>query len=99
MFITAALDLLKYFRVPDIILRHGSGPARHMESHWLSRDAQQSLEVAQHGPLQFSVAEGKHPLPARPAEIAHWREVEGADDNRYGDDDELLSIGAPLGLE
>jgi uncharacterized cupin superfamily protein len=32
----------------------------------------------------------------RPSCIAHWREVEGPDDSRYPQDDELLSIGAPL---
>ena len=35
--------------------------------------------------------------PDRPAAIAHWTAVEGPDDARYGDDDERLSIGAPLG--
>ncbi len=33
----------------------------------------------------------------RPACIAHWRAIEGADDAHYGGDDELLSIGAPFG--
>jgi uncharacterized cupin superfamily protein len=29
--------------------------------------------------------------------IAHWSEIERADDNRYSGDDELLSIGAAFG--
>ena len=33
----------------------------------------------------------------RPACIAHWSEVETPDTARYAGDDELLSIGAPLG--
>lgn len=33
----------------------------------------------------------------RPACIAHWREIEAADDHRYSGDDELLSIGAAFG--
>ena len=33
----------------------------------------------------------------RPDCIAHWREVEGPDDNRYSGDDERLSVGASLG--
>jgi uncharacterized cupin superfamily protein len=34
----------------------------------------------------------------RPACIAHWTELEGADDSHYPGDDELMSIGAPLGM-
>jgi len=33
----------------------------------------------------------------RPPFIAHWRDLEGADDSHYDGDDELMSIGAPLG--
>lgn len=33
----------------------------------------------------------------RPSFIAHWSEIERADDRRYTHDDELMSIGAPLG--
>jgi len=33
----------------------------------------------------------------RPAFIRHWRELEGPDDSHYPGDDELMSIGAPLG--
>lgn len=36
-------------------------------------------------------------MPARPSAIAHWRDVEGPDDSHYEGDDELMSIGAPLG--
>ncbi|GGD37691.1 cupin domain-containing protein [Franconibacter pulveris 1160] len=32
----------------------------------------------------------------RPDFIRHWREVEGEDDSRYPDSEELFSIGAPL---
>ena len=35
--------------------------------------------------------------PERPPFIAHWRELEKADDNHYDGDDELMGIGAPLG--
>ena len=35
--------------------------------------------------------------PARPPAIAHWRAVEGDDTSHYDGDDELMSIGAPLG--
>ena len=35
----------------------------------------------------------------RPDCIAHWTEVEGPDEHRYSGDDELLSIGAPLGRQ
>ena len=34
---------------------------------------------------------------SRPDCIAHWTEVEAADEAHYSGDDELLSIGAPLG--
>jgi len=33
----------------------------------------------------------------RPPFIAHWSELEKADDSHYDGDDELMSIGAPLG--
>jgi uncharacterized cupin superfamily protein len=33
----------------------------------------------------------------RPDCIAHWTEVEKPDDRRYDGDDELMSIGSPLG--
>jgi uncharacterized cupin superfamily protein len=33
----------------------------------------------------------------RPDCIAHWTELERPDDNHYDEDDELMSIGAPLG--
>ena len=33
----------------------------------------------------------------RPPFIAHWSELEKADDNHYDGDDELMGIGAPLG--
>ncbi len=33
----------------------------------------------------------------RPSFIAHWSELEKADDNHYDGDDELMGIGAPLG--
>ena len=33
----------------------------------------------------------------RPDFIRHWTELEGADDGSYPGDDELMSIGAPLG--
>jgi uncharacterized cupin superfamily protein len=33
----------------------------------------------------------------RPSCIAHWREVEGPDNSHYPGDDELMSVGAPLG--
>ncbi len=36
-------------------------------------------------------------MTERPDFIRHWRELEGADDARYPDSQELLSIGAPLG--
>jgi uncharacterized cupin superfamily protein len=37
-------------------------------------------------------------MPAdRPDCIAHWTDVEGPDDSHYDGDDELMSIGAPLG--
>jgi uncharacterized cupin superfamily protein len=32
----------------------------------------------------------------RPSCIAHWTEIEGPDDSHYKNDDELMSIGAPL---
>jgi uncharacterized cupin superfamily protein len=35
--------------------------------------------------------------PDRPDCIAHWTEVEGPDDSHYPGDDELMSIGTPLG--
>jgi uncharacterized cupin superfamily protein len=35
--------------------------------------------------------------PERPSFIAHWTEIERPDDNRYDEDDELMSIGAPFG--
>jgi len=35
--------------------------------------------------------------PPRPDFIRHWTELEGADDARYPNSDELLSVGAPLG--
>jgi len=33
----------------------------------------------------------------RPDFVRHWTEVEGPDDARYPGDEELFSIGAPLG--
>jgi len=36
-------------------------------------------------------------MTGRPAFIRHWRELEVADDSHYPGDDELMSIGAPLG--
>jgi uncharacterized cupin superfamily protein len=36
-------------------------------------------------------------MSARPAFIRHWRELEGPDDSHYPGDDELMSVGAPLG--
>ena len=36
-------------------------------------------------------------LSDRPASIAHWTEIEQADDSHYDGDDELMSIGARLG--
>lgn len=33
----------------------------------------------------------------RPAEIAHWTDIEGPDTGSYAGDDELLAIGAPFG--
>ncbi len=36
-------------------------------------------------------------MTVRPAFIRHWREVESADDSHYPGDEELMSIGAPLG--
>ena len=35
-------------------------------------------------------------MPERPDFIAHWTELEGADDSQYPGDAELMSIGAPL---
>lgn len=35
--------------------------------------------------------------PERPPFIAHWSDIERADDAHYDDDDELLAIGAPFG--
>jgi uncharacterized cupin superfamily protein len=35
-------------------------------------------------------------MTERPDFIRHWRELEGADDARYPDSQELLSIGAPM---
>ncbi len=32
----------------------------------------------------------------RPSCIAHWTEIEGPDDSHYKNDDELMSLGAPL---
>ena len=32
----------------------------------------------------------------RPDFIRHWRDLEGADEDHYPGDDELLGIGAPL---
>ncbi len=37
------------------------------------------------------------PTPERPSFIAHWSDIERPDDNRYDEDDELMSIGAPFG--
>ena len=34
---------------------------------------------------------------ARPDFIAHWTDLEGADDSHYPDDAELMSVGAPVG--
>ena len=36
-------------------------------------------------------------LSDRPASIAHWTEIEQADDSHYDGDDELMSIGARFG--
>ena len=36
-------------------------------------------------------------MSERPAFIRNWRELETADDRHYPGDDELMSIGAPLG--
>ena len=36
-------------------------------------------------------------MSGRPAFVAHWTELEGPDDSRYPGDEELMSIGAPLG--
>jgi uncharacterized cupin superfamily protein len=36
-------------------------------------------------------------MPAHPACIAHWSEIERPDERHYDGDDELMSIGAPLG--
>jgi uncharacterized cupin superfamily protein len=36
-------------------------------------------------------------MPDRPDFIAHWTQLEGEDDSHYPGDDELMSIGAPLG--
>src|SRR4051812_36292319 len=33
----------------------------------------------------------------RPAFVVHWSEIEQPDNSHYDDDDELMSIGAPLG--
>ncbi len=33
----------------------------------------------------------------RPSNVAHWTEIEGADDSHYQGDDELMSIGAAFG--
>jgi uncharacterized cupin superfamily protein len=35
-------------------------------------------------------------MPPRPDFIAHWSEIEGADDSHYPGDEELMAIGAPL---
>jgi uncharacterized cupin superfamily protein len=35
--------------------------------------------------------------PDQPPPIAHWTEIETADDAHYPGDDELMSIGAPFG--
>jgi uncharacterized cupin superfamily protein len=35
--------------------------------------------------------------PVHPACIAHWSEIERPDERHYDGDDELMSIGAPLG--
>jgi uncharacterized cupin superfamily protein len=40
---------------------------------------------------------GEDAMTERPENIAHWSEVEGPDDSHYSGDDELMSIGAPLG--
>lgn len=34
---------------------------------------------------------------SRPSNVAHWTEIEGADDSHYQGDDELMSIGAAFG--
>ena len=36
-------------------------------------------------------------LTARPGSVAHWTDIEGADESHYQGDDELMSIGAPFG--
>ena len=36
-------------------------------------------------------------MSERPEFIRHWRDLEGTDNAHYGDSDELLSIGAPVG--
>ena len=36
-------------------------------------------------------------MPERPEFIAHWTALERPDDDHYPGDDELMSIGAPLG--
>ena len=36
-------------------------------------------------------------MPERPDFIRHWTELEGADDSHYPNDEELMSIGAPIG--
>ena len=36
-------------------------------------------------------------MSERPDFIRHWRDLEGTDNAHYGDSDELLSIGAPVG--
>ena len=36
-------------------------------------------------------------MPPRPEFITHWTELEGPDDSHYPGDEELMSIGAPLG--
>lgn len=37
------------------------------------------------------------PPTARPPAIVHWTEIERPDERHYSGDDELMSIGAPLG--
>jgi uncharacterized cupin superfamily protein len=36
-------------------------------------------------------------MPDRPDFIRHWTELEGPDDSHYPGDEELMSIGAPMG--
>jgi len=36
-------------------------------------------------------------MPDRPDFIRHWSELEGPDDSHYPGDEELMSIGAPIG--